>query len=287
MDIYFLTNLLRHGAPLSLSSFTRGGDSARDYIRRYCREGSQPSRDSKINIRDVTDRSLRTILFTFARLAGSAALHVANRSYMQYTLEWLEPKVFNWCDAVLPVMKEQLTKVKSGKSNNFGHGSIFMLSPWKRSHWCSRNKFHLAYLHQLSHECRDGSTLWPNMLVSPRFPSLVLSSSGSTVKRWFFPSIHMLVWISRVTRIWCCRLVSSGVLFINSLNIFLFIISFYNFLALSSIMTNQNSCAHADIGPVRPAVRLRVLVAAPTGEVVGRAILRDLDVAETLLELQD
>ena len=43
---------------------------------------------------------------------------------MQYALECLEPKVFNWCDAVLPVMKEQMTKVKSGRSNNFGYGSI-------------------------------------------------------------------------------------------------------------------------------------------------------------------
>ncbi len=43
---------------------------------------------------------------------------------MQYALECLEPKVFNWCDAVLSVMKEQLTKVKSGRSKNFGYGSI-------------------------------------------------------------------------------------------------------------------------------------------------------------------
>ena len=124
VDIYFLTDLSRRGAPISLSGSARGGESVRDYIRRYCREGSHPSKDGKINIRDVTDRSLRTILFTFARLAGSATLHVANRSYMQYALECLEPKVFNWCDAVLSVMKEQLTKVKNGRLKNFGYGSI-------------------------------------------------------------------------------------------------------------------------------------------------------------------
>ena len=122
--IYFLTGLSRHGAPLSLSGSAHGGESMREYIRRHCREGSQPSTDGKINIQDVTDWPLRTILFTFARLAGSSALHIANRSYMQYALECLEPKVFNWCDAVLSVMKEQLTKVKSGRSKNFGYGSI-------------------------------------------------------------------------------------------------------------------------------------------------------------------
>jgi len=57
-------------------------------------------------------------------MAGSAALHVANRSYMQYVVECLEPKVFNWCDAVLFVMKEQLTKVKNGRLKNIGYGSI-------------------------------------------------------------------------------------------------------------------------------------------------------------------
>ena len=74
---------------------------------------------------------------------------------------------------------------------------------------------------------------------------------------------------------------------VNSLTISMFIISIYNFLVLSSIRTNQNSCAHADVGLVRPVVRLRVPAAAPVGEAVGRAILRDLDVAETLSALQD
>ena len=123
-DIYFLTSLSRRGAPLSILGSTHEGESVRDYIRRYYREGYQPSRDGKIIIQDVTDQPLRTILFTFSRLAGSVALHLANRSYMQYALECLEPKVFNWCDAVLSVIKDQLTKVKNGRSKNFGYGSI-------------------------------------------------------------------------------------------------------------------------------------------------------------------
>ena len=62
---------------------------------------------------------------------------------------------------------------------------------------------------------------------------------------------------------------------------------FYNVLVLSSIRTNQNSCAHADIGPVQTVVRLRVLAAAPAGEAMGRAILHDHDVAETISSFQD
>lgn len=49
-DIYFLTGLSRRGAPLSLSGLARGGESVRDYIHQFFREGSQPSRDGKIDI---------------------------------------------------------------------------------------------------------------------------------------------------------------------------------------------------------------------------------------------
>ena len=44
-------------------------------------------------------------------------------------------------------------------------------------------------------------------------------------------------------------------------------------------------CAY--IGPVRPAVCPRVAAAVLAGEAVGRAILHDLDVAETLAVLQE
>jgi len=54
---------------------------------------------------------------------------------------------------------------------------------------------------------------------------------------------------------------------------------------LNSIKTNHNSCVRADVGPVRLVVHLRVQGDAPAGEVVGRAILRDLDMAETLSAL--
>ena len=44
---------------------------------------------------------------------------------------------------------------------------------------------------------------------------------------------------------------------------------------------------HADVGPVRPAVRPGVPTAAPAGEAPGRVILRDLDLAETLAAVQE
>lgn len=59
-------------------------------------------------------------------MADSMTLHLVNRSYMQYALECLEPKVFNWCEIVLSLWKEQLTKVKSVKMKNFCYGSILI-----------------------------------------------------------------------------------------------------------------------------------------------------------------
>lgn len=81
-DIYFLTGLLRRGLPISLSRFALRGETVRDYILQYYNPGAEPSKDGKINICDVRDFPLRTILFTIAKLACTATLHLANISYM-------------------------------------------------------------------------------------------------------------------------------------------------------------------------------------------------------------
>lgn len=94
-DVYFLTGLSRCGAPISLSGSPHGGESVRDYVRQFCRLGTQPSKDEKIIIKDILDFPLRKILFTNAKLASSETLHLANRSYMQYALECLEATLFN------------------------------------------------------------------------------------------------------------------------------------------------------------------------------------------------
>ena len=44
---------------------------------------------------------------------------------------------------------------------------------------------------------------------------------------------------------------------------------------------------HADIGPVRPAVRPRSPVAAPAVEPARRVVIRDLDDTETLTTVQE
>ena len=81
-DIYFLIGLLRRGTPISLAGSARGGETVKDYIRQFCRPRTNPSKDGKINIKDVRDIPLRTLLFTIAKLASNMTLHVTNRSYM-------------------------------------------------------------------------------------------------------------------------------------------------------------------------------------------------------------
>ncbi len=132
--VYFLTGLLRCGAPISLSGFSCGGELVRDYIQQFCWTGTHPSKDGKINIRDVSDFPLRMILFTITKLAGSVTLHLANRSYMQYALECLEPTLFNWCEAVLSSLKEQLTKVKNSKTMKFSYGSLLTAFTLEKFH---------------------------------------------------------------------------------------------------------------------------------------------------------
>ena len=81
-DFYLLTGLSRRGLPISLSRFPLGGEMVRDYILQYCNPGEEPRKDGKINIHDVCDFPLRTILFVITKLAGTATVHVANKSYM-------------------------------------------------------------------------------------------------------------------------------------------------------------------------------------------------------------
>ena len=125
-DIYFLTGFSRRGLPISLLGFSLGGEKVRDYILQYCYPGAKTSKDGKIIIHDVCDFPLRTILFTIVKIAGTATLHVANISYMQYALECMEPTIFNWDEVVLSLMKEQLSKTKGGRKKIFNYGLILI-----------------------------------------------------------------------------------------------------------------------------------------------------------------
>jgi hypothetical protein len=124
-DIYFLTGLSRWGSYVSLTSNRRGGLKMSEYCRQYCVPEDERW-DRKVAIWGVTDITLRTILFTIAQMAGSAAPHMALQIYFQYALECVKPRVFNWANAVLRNLKKQLTKCRRGNLKQFGYGSLLV-----------------------------------------------------------------------------------------------------------------------------------------------------------------
>jgi len=140
-------------------------------------------------------------------------------------------------------MREQLTKVKNRKLKNFSYGSILTAFTLEKILLMQPQYVSLG----LPPPTEPQMQRWVDLTARHAGQSQV--SFSDTFFEWFnhldmvYPSIHMLVWISGVIRIWYCLPVSSGVSSVNSLTIFLFIISLYNFLVLSSIKTNQNSCA--------------------------------------------
>jgi hypothetical protein len=79
-DIYFLTGLSRCGSYCSLSGSRRGGLKMSEYCNQYCVPEVERQK-GKVAIWGVTDITLRTILFTIARMAGSAAPHMDLQSY--------------------------------------------------------------------------------------------------------------------------------------------------------------------------------------------------------------
>jgi hypothetical protein len=124
-DIYFLIRLSRRGYHVSLTSSRGGGLTMSEYCNQYCVPEAEKKK-GKVAIWGVQDLTLHMILFTIARMDGSAAPHMALQSYFQYAIECTEPRVFNWADVVLRSIKRQLTKCRCGKLKQFGYGSLLV-----------------------------------------------------------------------------------------------------------------------------------------------------------------
>jgi hypothetical protein len=120
-----LTGLSRHGYHMSLTSSRGGGLPMSEYCHLHCVPEVERKK-GKVAIWGVWDLTLRTILFTIVRMAGSSAPHMALQSYFQYDIECTEPQVFNWADVVLRSMKKKLTKCRRGYLKQFGYRSFLV-----------------------------------------------------------------------------------------------------------------------------------------------------------------
>jgi hypothetical protein len=93
-DIYFLIGLSHCGSWVTLTCIRGGGEPMKYYIS-YHYVSRTEKHSSKVAIRDVRYFSLRTILYTITRMAGSSPPHMALQIHFQYALECMEPRVFN------------------------------------------------------------------------------------------------------------------------------------------------------------------------------------------------
>jgi hypothetical protein len=89
-DIYFLTGISRRGSYVSLTGSRRGCLKMSEYCREYCVPEAERQK-GKVAIWGVMDITLHTVLFTIARMVESVALHMALQSYLQYSIECVEP----------------------------------------------------------------------------------------------------------------------------------------------------------------------------------------------------
>jgi hypothetical protein len=73
-DINFLTNLLRRGEPINIHTFPPRPFNIADYIKMHC-EASTEEVGSQVPINNITNLSLKVILFLIGYVTGFAALH--------------------------------------------------------------------------------------------------------------------------------------------------------------------------------------------------------------------
>jgi hypothetical protein len=128
-DIYFLMGLSRCGSQVSLIG-SKGGEEPMDYyVSHHCMTGTK-KHSGKVAIRDVQYLPLWTILYNITQMAGTATPHMDFQIHFQYTIECMEPRVFNWCGGVLKNMKNKLTKYQKGWLRV--HFGVFLLGEGPR-----------------------------------------------------------------------------------------------------------------------------------------------------------
>lgn len=124
-DIYFITGYSQRGEVVHSTSRSRGSLSIEDYVHIYF-SGHVEKIGSQIPIKHMESLSLRIILFTIARVNGSASLHQASQLAMSLAVDCLTT-IFDWCTPLLTNLKSQLSSIKKGQDKNFGIWDHFVL----------------------------------------------------------------------------------------------------------------------------------------------------------------
>jgi hypothetical protein len=137
-DIYFLTGLSRRGEPVNFRMFPSGPHNIAELIALHSKVGTNRL-SSQVTISKITNLSLQAILFLIGRITGSAALHQASRTQMNFAIQFLNAQIFDWSTTLLECMKRQLTNCRQQTQRNFEFRTIFCsfffervpsFSPW-------------------------------------------------------------------------------------------------------------------------------------------------------------
>ena len=124
-DIYFITGLSHRGEPVNLygSFFVR--ESISSLLVEHCPEALK-SKSGKIDISSVWDLTMRVLLLTINRVAGSQAKCETNKSKFLYAIDCTAPTIFNQAKAIKMNIKCHLYKAKAGNLKQFGFGSVLV-----------------------------------------------------------------------------------------------------------------------------------------------------------------
>jgi len=123
-DMYFLIGLSHRGEVVNLKSRgSRSGMNIEDYIATHYVVGTEKV-GRKLSIRAINNLSLKIIVLVLEQIAGSISLHQASSPLMFYSVECLQPIIYDWCTSIMAKMKGQLIDCKRGRKRNFGLASI-------------------------------------------------------------------------------------------------------------------------------------------------------------------
>jgi len=94
-DIYFLTGLSWRGERPRMTGTRIIGETMDMLIGRMCPEAQKSEKGGKLKIATVADLSLRVLLSTITRVAGSQASYEATKTQLRLATDCLNPTIFN------------------------------------------------------------------------------------------------------------------------------------------------------------------------------------------------
>lgn len=124
-DIYFLTSFSCRGAQANLIGGRLDSQSTLEMVQSYCIPDSGLV-SNIVPIERIRSRSMRVILWLIVCLARSKSLHIAAKSQLLLVIDFVQPQMFNWCEAVLRQLKAELTTCKTRTQHSFGYGTLII-----------------------------------------------------------------------------------------------------------------------------------------------------------------